>query len=168
MQTSLHPSPMSSTAFLMAAAAESRSRGAGRPKIPGRPEPHGRRKRSKHCDAAIRAGQVPTTSSQRPHLGWRRSLLPRPTSGARATTIGRGGPLLLWTGIWKRFHMFPTDDPELERSPDGDWNSLAWSNSRLERKVPITAPTRPSRISSICSPQPDAATSLLELSCLTF
>ena len=28
--------------------------------------------------------------------------------------------------------MFPTDDPELERSPDGDWNSLAWSNSRLE------------------------------------
>jgi hypothetical protein len=34
---------------------------------------------------------------------------------------------LLWAGIWKRFQMFITDDPELARSPDGGWNSLAWS-----------------------------------------
>src|SRR6266478_5479203 len=36
-----------------------------------------------------------------------------------------------------------------------------------DSKSPTTAPTRPSRISSICSPPPDAATSLLESSCLT-
>jgi hypothetical protein len=36
--------------------------GAGRTKTPGGPETHGRRRRSKHCAAAIRAGQVPTTS----------------------------------------------------------------------------------------------------------
>jgi hypothetical protein len=32
--------------------------GAGRPKTPGRPETHGRWRRSKHYAAAIRAGQV--------------------------------------------------------------------------------------------------------------
>src|SRR6266705_2151231 len=37
-----------------------------------------------------------------------------------------------------------------------------------DSKPPITAPTRPSRISSICSPQPDVSTSLLESCCLTF
>src|ERR1700720_4788175 len=37
-----------------------------------------------------------------------------------------------------------------------------------DSKSPTTAPTRPSRISSICSPPPDAATSLLESFCLTF
>ena len=36
-----------------------------------------------------------------------------------------------------------------------------------DSKPPITAPTRPSRISSICSPPRDGATSLLESSCLT-
>jgi hypothetical protein len=44
-------------------------------------------------------------------------------SGARATAIGRCGPFLLWAGIWKRFHMFTTDDPELARSP-GRWLEL--------------------------------------------
>jgi hypothetical protein len=48
-----------------------------------------------------------------PHM----SLLRRQTSGARATAIGRCGPFLLWAGIWKRFHMFTTGDPELARSP---------------------------------------------------
>ena len=51
------------------------------------------------------------------------SLLRRPTSGAHATAIGRCGPFLLWAGIWKRFHMFTTDDPELARSP-GRWLEL--------------------------------------------
>jgi hypothetical protein len=37
-----------------------RRRGGRRP--PGRPETHGRRRRSKHCAAAIRAGQVSTCS----------------------------------------------------------------------------------------------------------
>ena len=37
-----------------------------------------------------------------------------------------------------------------------------------DSKPPITAPTRQSRISSICSPQPDVSTSLLESTCLTF
>src|SRR5580692_1464023 len=36
-----------------------------------------------------------------------------------------------------------------------------------DSKSPTTAPTRPSRISSICSPPRDGATSLLESSCLT-
>jgi len=36
-------------------------------------------------------------------------------------------PFVLWTGIWKRFHMFTTGDPELALSPDGGWNSLATS-----------------------------------------
>jgi hypothetical protein len=35
----------------------------------------------------------------------------------------RCGPFLLWAGIWKRFHMFTTDDPELARSP-GRWLEL--------------------------------------------
>jgi hypothetical protein len=50
-----------------------RRRGGRRP--PGRPETHGRRRRSKHCAAAIRAGQVPTT-----------------VVGARARAIGRSLP----------------------------------------------------------------------------
>jgi hypothetical protein len=51
------------------------------------------------------------------------SLLRRPTSGAHATAIGRCGPFHLCAGIWKRFHMFTTDDPELARSP-GRWLEL--------------------------------------------
>jgi hypothetical protein len=35
----------------------------------------------------------------------------------------RCGPFLLWAGIWKRFHMFTTDDPELARSL-GRWLEL--------------------------------------------
>ena len=84
--------------------------GAGRPKTTGQALNHGRRRRSKHCAAAIRAGSGAHDGRRRPS-GWRRSLLRRPTSGARATAIGRCGPFPRWAGIWKRFHMFATDDP---------------------------------------------------------
>jgi hypothetical protein len=56
-------------------------------------------------------------------------LLCRPRTFAirNATVLVRVRAVVLWSGIWKRFHMFTTDDPELARSPDGGWNSLAWS-----------------------------------------
>jgi hypothetical protein len=44
-------------------------------------------------------------------------------TGAGPDAARWGGPFLLWAGIWKRFHMFTTDDPELARSP-GRWLEL--------------------------------------------
>ena len=85
-----------------------------------------------------------------PHLGWRRSLLRRPTSGARATAIGRCGPFLLWAGIWKRFHMFITDGTrhlprprqDLHQAPDPRQDPTALTATTF---APVTTSPKPRR-----------------------
>jgi hypothetical protein len=69
---------------------------APRPKTPGGPETRGRRRRSKHRAAAIRAGQVPTTSSAAADRIW--AFAPSATD-------------LLWAGIFAgvRFPVAPTE-----------------------------------------------------------
>jgi hypothetical protein len=61
----------------------------------GQARTHGRRMRRGDQGLAHDGRRRPSG----PHLGWRRLLLRRLTSGARATAIGRCGPFLLWAGI---------------------------------------------------------------------
>ena len=108
--------------------------GAGRPKTTGQalnPRPPEKVQALRRGDQ----GWSGAHDGRRRPSDWRRSLLRRPTSGARATAIGRCGPFLLWAGIWKRFHMFTTDDPgtgALARTVVGTHSrGVTWIDFRL-------------------------------------